>query len=381
MPTIFAITATGILVNTLITSSLPEIVRGVGAPITATGLVIGAATLPGVVLAPVVGVLADRYGRRPVILPCLVLFGLAGVAAAFVSSLPALLALRVLQGAGSAGLINLAVVVIGDHWRGAERSRRIGWNAAVLTTVLALLPPVGGLLTDLYGWRAPFGVYGVALAAALLVWRTLPAIEVAGVDVVSQLRGALPLLRSREVAVATAGSTLLFVVIFGLLLTVLPVYLEERFALSATQRGLVIGTGSLTNTVAALSQGWLRERVAVRPQLLGAGLLLAGSAVAIGVAPSLVLLVPAVMVFGAGEGLSFPVLQDIVAGASDASRGLATAWFVSGSRLGQTLGPAGGGALFASAGAVAPFAAGAALSLLFAAIAWRGLPHDPDLAA
>ena len=378
LPTVFAITATGILVNTLISSSLPEIVRGVGAPITATGLVIGAATLPGIVLAPVIGILADRYGRRPVILPCLVVFGLAGVAAATVSSLPALLALRVVQGAGSAGLINLAVVVIGDHWSGPDRSRRIGWNAAVLTTVLALLPFVGGVLTDLFSWRAPFAVYGLALLTAVLVWRTLPPVEAAGVDVVAQLRDAVPLLRRRDVAVPVVAATLLFVIIFGLLLTVLPVYLEERFGLSATGRGLVIGAGSVTNTFGALSQGWLRERVAVRPQLVVAGALLALSSLAIGLSPSLVLLVPSVMVFGVGEGLSFPVLQDIVAGASDTHRGLATAWFVSGSRLGQTLGPAGGSAVFAAAGPFAPFVAGALLSVAFLAVAAAGLRSTPE---
>ena len=44
---------------------------------------------------------------------------------------------RLLLGFGSAGLINLAVVMIGDNWSGADRTRMIGRNSAVLTTGLA----------------------------------------------------------------------------------------------------------------------------------------------------------------------------------------------------------------------------------------------------
>ncbi|CAN5158317.1 hypothetical protein BH23ACT9_BH23ACT9_33680 [soil metagenome] len=70
------------MANTLITASLPEILAGVGASPGQAGLVIGAATLPGIVLAPVIGLLAHRYGRGEVLVPCLVIFALGGGVAA-----------------------------------------------------------------------------------------------------------------------------------------------------------------------------------------------------------------------------------------------------------------------------------------------------------
>jgi hypothetical protein len=72
-------------------------------------------------MAPVVGVLADRYGRRAVLVPCLVGIGTFGLISALAPTFELLLLAWLLQDIGAAGLINLAVVLIGDHWTGIER--------------------------------------------------------------------------------------------------------------------------------------------------------------------------------------------------------------------------------------------------------------------
>jgi MFS family permease len=86
------------------------------------GVFVTAGTLPGILMAPVIGVLADRYGRRAVPLSCPVRFGTFGLISALAPSFELLLLARLLQGIGAAGLINLAVVLIGDHWTGLERT-------------------------------------------------------------------------------------------------------------------------------------------------------------------------------------------------------------------------------------------------------------------
>ena len=140
-----------------------------------------AGTLPGIVMAPVIGVLADRFGRRAVLVPCLAAFGVFGLLSALAPTLRhARSSLRLLQGLGSAGLINLAVVLIGDHWTGLERARLVGQNAAVLTVSLAVFPPLGGLLTELGGWRLSFAPYALGLATAVLICRRLDANRPAG---------------------------------------------------------------------------------------------------------------------------------------------------------------------------------------------------------
>lgn len=359
---IFAITVTGITGNTLITPSLPEIVAGVGARPGQAGLVIAATTLPGIVLAPVIGVLADRFGRREVLVPCLVVFGIAGGLAGAAPSLGLLLVARFLQGAGSAGLINLAVVLIGDYWRGADRATMIGRNAAVLTVCLAVFPLLGGGLTDLGGWRAPFFAYPFALFTAWLLARGLPPTETERPAVTDQLRGTLPVLRQRVVIGALGAGLVTFALIFGLLLTVLPIHLEQAFGVRPSVRGLVLGLPALANTAVALSLGKL-QWFSKRAQLTAATVLFVVALAGAGVAPSLVLLVTAIAVFGAGEGLMIANLQDIAAGSTDASsRGTVVALFVSAARAGQTVGPVIAGAALSAAGAPATFVVGAGIA-------------------
>ncbi|MGH8974260.1 MAG: MFS transporter, partial [Acidimicrobiia bacterium] len=135
---IAAISLSGVLGNALVAPALPDIARALSVDNTGIGLVVAAASLPGVVVAPVIGIAADRFGRRVVVVPCLVVFGLGGMAAMAAPNFGVLLAARLVQGVGAAGLVNLAVVMIGDRHEGAvERATAIGRNGAVLTVGLA----------------------------------------------------------------------------------------------------------------------------------------------------------------------------------------------------------------------------------------------------
>lgn len=365
LPLIFAVTATGITANTLVAPAVPDILEGLDASRGYAGLLVGAATLPGILLAPLIGLLADRFGRRQVLLPCLVVFGVAGGLGAVAPSLWVLVALRLAQGVGSAGLINLAVVIIGDHWQGTERARMIGRNAAVLTTSLAVLPTLGGWLTEVGGWRAPFLLYPLALVTALLLGRYLPRVPPLQVAFRRQLTLALPLLRTTTVLGTLSAAMITFALIFGLLLTVLPLHLEQAFGIDATVRGLILGLPALTNTSAALMLGRLRARFG-RRSLLGAALVCFVVALSmVASASGLPILVAGILLFGVGEGLMVPNLQDITVGAApDSSRGTIVAIFVSASRLGQTTGPVVAGVGLAAVGAPATFAGGAVLAAL-----------------
>jgi MFS transporter, ACDE family, multidrug resistance protein len=377
---IFVITMTGITNNTLITPSISEILTGLDAGTGLSGILVGAGTLPGIVLAPVIGILADRYGRREVLVPCLAIFGIAGGLAGLSPSIWWLAVLRLLQGVGSAGLINLAVVTIGDHWEGNRRAQIIGWNAAVLTASLAVLPTFGGALTDLGGWRTPFAVYPFALATAVLVWRLLPRGQRSTQRMREQIRDAVPLLRRTPVLLTIAAATATFALIFGLLLTVLPQYLASGFGLPASFRGAVLGLPALANASVSLSLGAIRRRVARRHLLVAATALFAVGLATVGLSSPLWGVAVGLLVFGVGEGFMVPNLQDIATGsAPSAQRGTSVALFVSGARLGQTIGPLVAGAAFAAVGAPVTFAAGAAVALVLGIVLATYLrEHAPE---
>jgi MFS family permease len=170
---IFTVTLTGILNNTLISPAIPDILDEFGTTSSRAGGLVAAGSVAGIVVAPLVGILADRYGRRVVLSSCLAIFGTFGGLAALSPSFEILIGARLLQGVGSAGLVNLAVVLIGDHWSGSERTRLVGRNAAVLTTGLAALPLLSGWVTEGFGWRVTFGIYTVALLIAAVAWLVL----------------------------------------------------------------------------------------------------------------------------------------------------------------------------------------------------------------
>jgi ACDE family multidrug resistance protein len=378
LPLIVAITITGIMGNVLIAPALPDIVADFGVSTGAAGWLLAATTGPGILLAPVIGVLADRFGRREVLVPCLALFGIAGGLSVVAPTYPALLGLRTLQGVGSAGLINLAIVLVGDSWDGAERARMMGRNAAALTASIVVLPPIGGALTDLGGWRTTFAPYWLALLTAVLVQARLPAGTRGTATVAAQVRAVRPLLRTREIVAPIVLGFVVFMLVFGLFFTIVPFYLDRTFDVRAGGRGLVLALPALTSTVAALNLGRLQARIPLRRLLMGAFFLFAAGFGLAAAVPSLLALGAGVLLYGAGEGVTIASLQNAVAGAAPAaSRGAIVAAWVGVARAGQTLGP-----LLASAGLDGPgarptLAAGAALAAALVPLTWV-LVHGPS---
>ncbi|MGH9186976.1 MAG: MFS transporter [Acidimicrobiales bacterium] len=361
---IFTVTVTGILHNTLLQPAIPDILRDFDASAGTAGVVVAAGTVAGVVAAPVIGVLADQWGRRAVLVPCLVGFGVFGGLQALAPNLTWFLVLRFLQGVGGAGLINLAVTLIGDHWDGLARSRAVAHNAAVLTVSLAVFPPVGGFLTDLGTWRYAVAPYAVGLVTAALVWTRLPAHRPERRPVGTQLRAAAGYARHPAVLSAYAMGFVVFFLIFGLFLTALPIHLEEDFGLDAGARGLVLAVPALSSTIAALTLGRLRSRFDVRPLIAAGWACMAVAFGVIGVAPTLALLLAGAFVYGIGEGLMIPTLQDVVTGSAPIDhRSSVVALFVGVARFGQTVGPLTVGVLLAATTTTLPFVAGAAVAL------------------
>ncbi|MCP4226332.1 MAG: MFS transporter [Actinomycetia bacterium] len=343
---IFSITVTGIMANTLISASIPDILHDFGEPDGSAGLLVAASPAPGIVLAPIMGVLADRYGRRAVLVPSLLAFGLAGLGAALAPSFELLLAARFAQGAGSASLIGLSVTIISDHWEGNDRARFIGWNSAVLTVCIALFPAIGGFLTELGTWRYAYIPMLWSLVCAGLIASRLSGGGTGDGRITDRIRVARHGLRQPIIFAPTLLAFVIFALIFGLFLTAMPLLLEDRFGLSAGERGLVIVVPALSATVAALLLGRTRKALGGRRLTLLGTAVLAISYAAVGWAASITVLLVASLAYGWAEGATIPTLQDLVAGnAPGEARAAVVSIYTSFLRAGQTIGPLVVGAL------------------------------------
>jgi MFS transporter, ACDE family, multidrug resistance protein len=143
-------------------------VRELGVSSGQVGLLITVFTLPGILMTPVLGVLSDRYGRKKILVPALLIFGFAGGACAFARSFDILLTLRLFQGMGAVALGTLNVTVIGDIYEGRGRASALGYNSSVLSVGTASYPAIGGLLATL-GWFYPFALPFLTIPIAIVV--------------------------------------------------------------------------------------------------------------------------------------------------------------------------------------------------------------------
>ncbi len=193
------------------------------------------------------------------------------------------------------------------------------------------------------------------------------------------MRAAAGSVRQGVVAAAILYGFVLFILIFGLFLTVMPILLADDFGLSAGYRGLVLAAPAAASTLVSVNLGRLRARHGAGRLILGATVLFAAGFCAIGLADTLVVLLVGAACYGLGEGMSIATLQDVVAGtAPDETRGSVVAVWVSAVRAGQAVGPLAAGVSLATIGASSTFVVAAGLVAVIAAALLRSPLRSAD---
>ena len=329
-----------VLGTSSVTPAFPTIVRELGISSGQVGLLITFFTLPGIAMTPLLGILSDRYGRKKILVPALLLFGLAGGACAFARDFDVLLALRFFQGMGAAALGTLNVTVIGDIYDGRERSSALGYNSSVLSVGTASYPAIGGLLAT-FGWFYPFALPFAAIPIALLVLFSLHNPEPRNDDRLRDYFGSVwENLRDREVLGLIGASLLTFIVLFGPQITYLPILMNARFDAPSYVIGAVLSGASLTTALISTQLGRLTGRFSEKSLLKTAFVLYAIALIVVAFTPNLPLLVLPAVLFGVAQGINLPnVFSLLNAHAPTENRGAFMATNGMSLRAGQTIGP------------------------------------------
>lgn len=121
------------------------------------------------------GTLSDTFGRRRVLIFAGVGYALTSVAAAFASSIEALVAWRFAQGAMAGAGMVIARAIVQDRFQGADAQRMMSMVMFCFGLAPAIAPIFGGWLQEHGGWRAAFfflAAFGLLLT--VLCWRVLP---------------------------------------------------------------------------------------------------------------------------------------------------------------------------------------------------------------
>ncbi len=159
---------TTILASTVVGTALPVIVADLGGSQSAYTWVVISTLLAMTVSTPVWGKLADLVDRKLLIQVSLVAFVAASALAGLSQETWHLIAVRVVQGLAAGGVMSLSMVVITDLISPRERGRYVGIMGAVMSIGTLGGPLLGGVLTDVLGWRWTFYA-GIPLAVAALV--------------------------------------------------------------------------------------------------------------------------------------------------------------------------------------------------------------------
>ncbi|MFN6502106.1 MAG: MFS transporter [Nostoc sp. DedQUE01] len=330
-----------------VTPAFPKLVKELNINPKDLGLLITIFTFPALILGPIIGIFADRWGRKRIIVPALFLFGLAGTACAFARDFNLLLWLRLLQGIGAAPLLSLSITLIGDLYTGDRRTQAMGYSASVNSIGTATYPIIGGTLTTM-GWYYPFMLPILAIPLGLLVLFRLKNPEPQGdvYDGLRQrnlkeyLRNAVKVLKNRQLFGLFIASAANFVFLYGAYVTYLPQLINDIFKAPPTVIGLLLSSVSISITIAASQLSKLARKFRTT-NLISASYIFYGLAMLIiPFVPNLWLLLIPSIIFGIGLGIGFPSIQTLLADLAPKEY-LATIISVNGTffGLGQTLGP------------------------------------------
>lgn len=198
--------------------------------------------------SPIAGYVADRVGKRPVIIASLLIWSAATLCTGFAQTFEQMLFARAALGISEAFYMPAAVALIVDYHQGPTRSRATGLH---LSGVYAgsVLGGLGGGFADLYGWRAGFlvfGAIGVAYALMLMIVFPRPSTETDHVAPNSATQPALAL--PRLGAFKTLLTTRSFLFLLGMnllngaaywpLRNWLPEFFRSELGVSPTRAGI-----------------------------------------------------------------------------------------------------------------------------------------------
>ena len=184
--------------NTVVNVALPSIQRDLGVGLSELQWIVAGYALTFAALMLTGGKLADHYGRRLIFVVGLTIFTLASLGCGLAESGDALIAARVVQGAGAALMNPATLSIISATFPPEQRGMAIGIWAGVSALALAIGPLVGGLLTDHLDWswiffvNVPVGVLAVA-ASFLVIEESRDTSEERRLDLPGQLAGGLGL--------------------------------------------------------------------------------------------------------------------------------------------------------------------------------------------
>ncbi|MFO7761381.1 MAG: MFS transporter [Thermodesulfobacteriota bacterium] len=328
---VFAVTG-----GSLVGPILPAMMNLNGATSKNIGLALSAYTFSAMVATPLLGAVADRFGRKRVIVPAAILFGVGGLLITFTRSFWLVLVWRALQGIGVGGMLNTVVAAIGDMYTEPDRSRVMGWRVMVQGLTNATIPFISGTLAIL-AWFLPFYIHSAAILLGILAAFKLE--EPAGMfKTQGYMVKALRSIGNTRAIWLFFSNFIGFVLLYNIVVY-MPMLVVKQFNMTTLYSGLAITAAAGISALTASQAGRLSDISEVIRIMWGffcCGL----SLLLVGLCGSYPLLLLFMGVWGLGFGVMMPTLNSAAAGLVSAElRAGVLSVFTLLMYLGQTVSP------------------------------------------
>lgn len=214
------------------------------------------------------GPISDRFGRKPLLVTGLVLYIAGSTAAMFISSFNGLLAMRAVQGVGTAALQVVALAMVRDCFSGPAMGRVLTFIFTTFMIVPIIAPTIGQQIEFVATWKGVFAFNAIA-AALLLFWLTIRLKETLrpedrrSLDFGSLVGALGEIVTNRVTAGYSVASTLTLIALFSYIISVQQIY-GELYGLG-TLFPYAFGASSIGVAVAALFSARMVRRIGMRP--------------------------------------------------------------------------------------------------------------------
>ncbi|HEX7058015.1 MAG TPA: MFS transporter [Bacilli bacterium] len=339
-----------VLGNSMLVPILPQMKSALDLNQFQTSLVITLFSLTAGVFIPVVGYLSDRFSRKTVIVPSLVVYGGAGILAGFGAvwdSYWVIIISRAIQGLGAAGTAPIAMALVGDMYKGGTESKALGLSEAANGTGKVLSPILGALLALLVWYAAFFAFpFFCVLSLLFLLWFIKePKKEKHAPPLKQYARTVAKVLKQKGRWLITAffaGSLALFI-LFGVLFYLSDILEKKPYSIDGILKGFVLAIPLMGMVTTSYVTGSVIKKNGILMRWLiniGLAVMTVSLALTIFFYQNIYVFIGLLTASSIGTGLLLPCLNTMITGSvQKEERGMITSLYSSLRFLGVAFGP------------------------------------------
>lgn len=339
-----------VLGNSMLVPILPKLKTELGVSQFQSSLVISLFSFAAALIIPIAGYLSDRFSRKAVMIPSLILYGGAGILAGFGAvwdSYGILIGARALQGIGAAGTAPIAMALVGDLYKNGEESQALGLIEASNGTGKVVSPILGALLALIVWYAAFFAFPAFCLLSLLAVIFLLK--EPKRTEAPQPLKQYMQSIKKifaangRWLISSFFGGSLALFILFGVLFFLSNILEDPPYSIDGVRKGFVLAIPLFGMVATAYITGTVIRKNGVLMRWLmniGLALMVVSLALAIWFNSNLYVFIGLLTISSIGTGLLLPCLNTMITGAVEkAERGMITSLYSSLRFFGVALGP------------------------------------------